>query len=99
MMDEGIFNLSLSSHPSLSLLSSQGVLVFFSSYSIMNSCIDKWKDKGVAALSIWDRIRRRKEIVIEPKNKVDRLRETVISRSITDGTGSSSIHIRKCDHH
>ncbi|KAF8384096.1 rtel-1, partial [Pristionchus pacificus] len=48
-----------------------GVLVFFSSYSIMNSCIDKWKDKGVAALSIWDRIRRRKEIVIEPKNKME----------------------------
>ncbi|GMR32545.1 hypothetical protein PMAYCL1PPCAC_02740, partial [Pristionchus mayeri] len=45
-----------------------GVLVFFSSYSIMQSCIDKWKEKGMAALSIWDRIKR-KEIVIEPKNK------------------------------
>ncbi|GMT33456.1 hypothetical protein PFISCL1PPCAC_24753, partial [Pristionchus fissidentatus] len=66
-----------------------GVLVFFSSYTIMGNCIDKWRERGAAALSIWERIKRRKEIVVEPKSKAElaQVRFT-FENAVTKGSGA-----------
>lgn len=47
-----------------------GVLVFFPSYGTLEFCVDKWKIpvKG-AKESIWDRISRLKEPIVEPRFK------------------------------
>eukprot|EP00803_Ostreobium_quekettii_P006236 evm.model.scf_209.9 EVM.evm.TU.scf_209.9 scf_209:54383-63697(-) len=44
-----------------------GVLVFFSSYWMMESFIDRWKSSRKGGNSVWEGILRHKHIVVEPK--------------------------------
>lgn len=45
-----------------------GMLVFFPSYAVMRSCIDAWQMPTVArAETIWERIVRQKQAVVEPQ--------------------------------
>ena len=45
-----------------------GMLVFFPSYAVMKSCIDAWQMPTVArAETIWERIVRQKQAVVEPQ--------------------------------
>lgn len=50
----------------------EGILVFFPSYGLMNSCLDAWKRRAPGtSSSIWDRIIAVKYPVIEPKDKAE----------------------------
>ena len=43
-----------------------GLLVFFPSYGMLQSCVDYWKSTGTPH-SIWDRITKNKQAVVEPR--------------------------------
>lgn len=45
-----------------------GLLVFFPSYSVMNTCIEYWKaPAGKGSECVWERINKHKQTVVEPR--------------------------------
>uniref|UniRef100_F1KUD6 Regulator of telomere elongation helicase 1 n=1 Tax=Ascaris suum TaxID=6253 RepID=F1KUD6_ASCSU len=49
----------------------EGILVFFSSYVLMNTCIRKWKAHNVTGSSPWSEMAQSKKLFVEPKSKVE----------------------------
>uniref|UniRef100_A0A915AHT6 Regulator of telomere elongation helicase 1 homolog n=1 Tax=Parascaris univalens TaxID=6257 RepID=A0A915AHT6_PARUN len=49
----------------------EGILVFFSSYVLMNTCIRKWKAESATGPSRWNEIAQLKKLFVEPKSKVE----------------------------
>lgn len=47
----------------------KGMFIFFSSYSLINRCIEMWKAKQ--GINIWSSISSQKRIFVEPRNKND----------------------------
>jgi regulator of telomere elongation helicase 1 len=48
-----------------------GLLVFFPSYGVMSSCLEFWREHVVDGLSLWERIGRHKQPVVEPRDAAD----------------------------
>ena len=50
----------------------EGMLVFFPSYSVMQSCLEFWKGRtNSRGSTIWDQICRHKEAFVEPRSSAD----------------------------
>ncbi|VDM40093.1 unnamed protein product [Toxocara canis] len=51
----------------------EGVLVFFSSYVLMNTCIRKWKapNSSAVGVTLWSEMARWKKLFEEPKSKIE----------------------------
>lgn len=47
----------------------KGVFIFFSSYSLINKCIEMWKERE--GVNIWNSISSKKKIFVEPRNKTE----------------------------
>lgn len=47
----------------------QGVLVFFPSYFLLNSCLTSWKVSRLGASTVMDTILKYKDVFVEPKDK------------------------------
>lgn len=45
----------------------KGVFIFFSSYSLINKCIEMWKERQ--GVNIWNAISNKKKVFVEPRNK------------------------------
>ncbi|EDV23136.1 uncharacterized protein TRIADDRAFT_27892 [Trichoplax adhaerens] len=69
-----------------------GLLVFFPSYPVMNSCIEHWQSSG-----IWDRICQHKSLHIEPQHKSEfnRVMDEYYS-SVRDENCSGAIFLGVC---
>jgi hypothetical protein len=59
-----------------------GVLVFFSSYSMMNKVVQRWKATG-----FWEALTQRKLVLIEPNGPID---DVIASYYASNGMPSSS---------
>jgi len=46
-----------------------GMLVFFPSYGVMNSCLQSWRHATPGKESVWDRMHKFKEVVVEPRSQ------------------------------
>ena len=44
-----------------------GLLVFFPSFAVMNTCIQTWQNPGSHGTSIWEHITRHKQPIVEPR--------------------------------
>jgi regulator of telomere elongation helicase 1 len=48
-----------------------GILVFFTSYAVLQQTVDKWKKSARGTVSIWTRIEKSKRAFLETKSKTD----------------------------
>lgn len=75
-----------------------GVLVFFPSYYLLNSCIEAWQTvtSGPAA-TVWERICRNKQPVVEPKESAlfNQANEDFVAK-INDPTSTGAIFFAVC---
>jgi len=75
-----------------------GMLVFFTSFSVMNDCLDSWRvqwQKGVPP--IWDRIARHKHTVVEPRDakQLDEVQQE-FERKLDDKSHGGCIFFAVC---
>uniref|UniRef100_A0A0R3RHF6 Helicase ATP-binding domain-containing protein n=1 Tax=Elaeophora elaphi TaxID=1147741 RepID=A0A0R3RHF6_9BILA len=66
-----------------------GILVFFSSYVVMNSCLKFWKTTKFGTMFIWETIMIYKEAFIEPKSKLE-LKTVLLQfrQKVREGSGA-----------
>jgi hypothetical protein len=62
-----------------------GVLVFFSSYSMMNKVVQRWKATG-----FWEALTQRKLVLIEPNGPIDDMPSSSSSSTTTTTTKKKS---------
>ncbi|KAJ3339339.1 Regulator of telomere elongation helicase 1 [Gonapodya sp. JEL0774] len=68
-----------------------GILCFFPSYGVMQSCIDSWKSTSLTATrSILDRIQSYKHIVVEPQSKAEFSRAIEYFYAMVETPGGSA---------
>ncbi|KAJ7524999.1 hypothetical protein O6H91_17G031600 [Diphasiastrum complanatum] len=75
-----------------------GLLVFFPSYYLLNSCIDTWQTSVQAnTTSVWERICKHKQPVVEPKESAlfNQINEDFLSK-LNDSTSSGAVFFAVC---
>ncbi|VDK82424.1 unnamed protein product, partial [Onchocerca ochengi] len=74
-----------------------GILVFFSSYVVMNSCLKFWKTAKFGAAFMWETILTYKEAFIEPKSKLE-LKEILLKfrQKVRESDGGGAIFFAVC---
>ena len=56
-----------------------GILIFFPSYALLESCIEGWKKSKPNSDSVWNRINQHKRAFVEPREKSEFLRVSLIA--------------------
>lgn len=72
----------------------KGIFIFFSSYSLINRCIEEWKDGR--SINIWNSICSLKKVFIEPKNKNEFNANMQSFKQIVDHTADGAIFMAVC---
>lgn len=72
----------------------KGIFIFFSSYSLINRCIEEWKDGR--SINIWNSISSIKKVFIEPKNKNEFNASMQSFKQIVDHTPDGAIFMAVC---
>lgn len=75
-----------------------GLLVFFPSYGVLESCIEAWKEqRGGAAMSVWDRIGAKKQLVIEPRESAlfNQANDDFVAK-LQDGSTGGAVFFAVC---
>ncbi|CAG9529565.1 unnamed protein product [Cercopithifilaria johnstoni] len=74
-----------------------GILVFFSSYVVMNSCLKFWKTAKFGAAFMWETIMNHKDTFIEPKSKLE-LKAVLLQfrQKVRESSGSGAIFFAVC---
>uniref|UniRef100_A0A0N5AIA1 Helicase ATP-binding domain-containing protein n=1 Tax=Syphacia muris TaxID=451379 RepID=A0A0N5AIA1_9BILA len=68
----------------------QGVIVFFSSYSLMYLCLKRWKKPGGSGFSLFNEICKIKKIFVEPKSKTElKLILQQYKEAVSEGNGAA----------
>ncbi|XP_024539869.1 regulator of telomere elongation helicase 1 homolog [Selaginella moellendorffii] len=75
-----------------------GLLVFFPSYYLLNSCVDSWQTPNqVNGHTLWERICKHKQPVVEPKESAlfNQAHEDFLAK-VKDSTGTGAVFFAVC---